>query len=464
MRKVLIGGAAALVVVAGGGYALWLWGAGEVEAAMDAEVAAMAEDGLRVGWSSRSIGGFPTGYVVRLEGVTLQDAGGAWSLSTYSTDSRVSFGALDRIETTTDSVATLTLAPRPGVAPMVLDVLSDGLTIVNSAEGLDATARRLTITAPPQGGVRPALTLENPDATITDGPDGGTRARLTADAATQVAPGALPDGRTVAIESVWRGLTAEVAAQGAVSLPAYASGDSVLTVAVTAEGTGSVGAMGESTGEDVRIAARLGDGRATLEATARSGVYAIPLRGGQGMLSVGPGRAAFAVPLAAGPEPQPFSVELTFEDWRPDDAVWSVLDPAGERPREPMSAALSAGGAATLFVDLGADAGGRPPLRVETLSLDALRIEGLGISAEATAELRLRQDIPTPDGEISVEVRGWRDLLAILQRLGVIGGGQVGLATLLAEEYARPGADPAVFEAEIVLQDGVATINGRPVR
>jgi hypothetical protein len=179
---------------------------------------------------------------------------------------------------------------------------------------------------------------------------------------------------------------------------------------------------------------------------------------------------SLTVPLAASPEPSNAAVRLAYRDLAVSEEAWSLMDPSGAVPRNPLTVVLDATAQVQLMVDLmsaEAMAMDRPPGELRALSVSELEVTFGGTSLTGTANMTFApgQIVPQPVGRADLSLVGGNALLDQLQGAGVINAEQAGMARGVAGMFTRPGAMPDTIETTIEFQQGGGiTANGVPLQ
>jgi hypothetical protein len=179
---------------------------------------------------------------------------------------------------------------------------------------------------------------------------------------------------------------------------------------------------------------------------------------------------SLTVPLAASPEPSNAAVRLAYRDLAVSEEAWSLMDPSGAVPRNPLTVVLDATAQVQLMVDLmsaEAMAMDRPPGELRALSVSELEVTFGGTSLTGTADMTFApgQIVPQPVGRADLSLVGGNALLDQLQGAGVINAEQAGMARGVAGMFTRPGAMPDTIETTIEFQQGGGiTANGVPLQ
>lgn len=461
MRKWLIGGAAALALVAAGGAALWVWGKGRMEREIDARLATLGP-ALSLGWSAREVTGFPFAYVARFRDFT---AGGeAWRLSAPWAEVTIDADDLRRAVATFAPEGSLTVET-PGAPPLVFDLAQRGfaaeIRALDDRVETDLAFDSLTLAAPEGlriaaeagalvhvggapgvhviGGDIDAVAVDWPGSAGAPGDGAAGEARLR---------GVRLEGRGSGLGAP--GLAAFLAAPGAAA---------ELVVEAEALSARAEGPRGEREVESGPAAFRLalGNGRLAYAAEAEGARVA---GAAPGALAVGRLAAAIEAPTLPGAAPQPWMARLSLEGAAPDAALWTRLDPGGALPRDPLSAVVELGGEAEMTGPLSGSGAG---LVTRSLEIREARAEGLGAALSATGRLDTPAGSDAPEGVVEIRAAGLEPLLEALAAAGAVAPETKALAQALIGVYARPAEDGGLV-AEIELREGGVWANGQRLR
>ncbi len=179
---------------------------------------------------------------------------------------------------------------------------------------------------------------------------------------------------------------------------------------------------------------------------------------------------SLTIPLAASPTPSTAAVRMSYQDLAASDEAWSLIDPTGGMPRNPLTVILDATAQVQLMVDLmSADAMAmdRPPGELRALTVSELEVSFGDTSLTGTANMTFApgQIVPQPVGRADLSLVGGNALLDQLQGVGLINAEQAGMARGVAGMFTRPGAMPDTIETTIdFLEGGSITANGVPLQ
>jgi hypothetical protein len=484
LRKSVIIAASAVAAALGGVAGAWYFGKARLEAGIDAQVAALAGQGLRVTIGRREVSGFPLAYDVTLDDVTIQAADGAWSLSLPWAHVRMALPDIGGVRTTIAPQGRLDLAPQ---AELGDDALSFGITsrdlIIDTRFSEAETATTLVAagisfdhTAP--AGVRTAriafgqieahqssaapgaqdLSLEATSVAIAydlDMAGGGRRAEsVTLENATLRASGTGWNAPSFPV-FVNTGGSADIALEAVSS-----RSDGLIVAGFGAPEIRMSGAAGASS-----IGTSIADGRIAYRIVAQEPRYSIagPPLGGE--ISASRTQISFDMPIRPEPEATPYALKMRLEGVRADDAVWNSFDPEGRLARDPVTFVADLGGKMRMAVDIANAAESRtPPVDVRSVDIAELSIDALGAQGSLSGSLRLPRGPALPDGALSVRLVNWAPALEAVTAAGLLPPDRAQMLTALAQTYGRAGDAPGVLVSDIVLEGGAITANGQRVR
>lgn len=466
---------AAAALAAGGG--LWWLGSQRLAGALDAQVAALAAEGLRVSHESRSIGGFPTGYTVSFTGLGIEPADRAWRFEAPSAAGRAALIEPSRIAFALPEGGRLAVAAAPGQPALDFVVAADGLSLDLSPalDGAAAQGARLSLDhAAPEGLRLARAVLEDFSGRYHAEPDGSTRFALDAVRAALAYDVDGPDGPVLS-DTEARGLAIDVRLPGRGDLSALlASGGSGDIIFETASAVGSgastlpdgstVEYRGEAGPSRNRVA--LSEGRLDYELVAGAADWRVtggPLANGE---EVGFGLEAatltVSAPLAPAPAPERATLRLDISGLSANEAAWARFDPTGATPRDPLSARLDLGADVAWLTTLAnaAEFEG-PPVTVLSVDVAEARVTGLGADARLGGTATLE---PAPKGAFELVVTGWTTALAALERAGVVSFDDARMAEGLVQLYGLDPADPGAIRSRIEIDGPAVIANGVALR
>lgn len=187
----------------------------------------------------------------------------------------------------------------------------------------------------------------------------------------------------------------------------------------------------------------------------------------------------FTLPVIAGEAEQDFGVSLTVTDLAIPEQLWMMADPGNGLPHDPVTLEIDLSGKTRLFIDImneaemrKLDQTGGVPGEITALSLEKLRIGGLGALVEADAQFDVDNDSPSmfnPDmpafgGVAALRLVGVTTLLNKLGQMGLIPMQQALVGAGMIQQLGKPGAGADEYTADIALSpDGALSVNGTPI-
>lgn len=185
----------------------------------------------------------------------------------------------------------------------------------------------------------------------------------------------------------------------------------------------------------------------------------------------------FLFPAGQTDEPTDFGLGLTLADVTVSDAIWAMIDPAEQLPREPATVELDLTGQARLTQDIMdqqamMDNAGAPPGEIHSLSVNALtlaiagaRLTGTGAFTFDNDDLTTFPGMPKPTGAVDFYLTGGNALMDTLVAMGLLPQEQAMGARMMLGLFARPGDGPDSLTSRIeVNEEGQVLANGQRLR
>lgn len=490
------------LIIAGGAVgvaALWTagWFAGRalyVEPEADKAVAALRDGSLFFNYKQREIGGFPFSYDVAYEDVSLSNESRLWTWSAPNLRIRSGVadgGALELIPAADSkfSVEPVAFGGPEGEPPLVFDIAATALlaSIGETGERADISIRADTLEAtqtPGDGMVKDLrLGLAGFAFDIGAGQTGSESALRAAratfgfvfsgDMVNEVA--ASGEGENFAVDFArdkhdFESLAAFVASGGDLKLALEIERYRIVT-------KGSGGPSKPPYENRLEAASangvfEIGDKRVLYKAAATGATYAIKEEGGiDGDVEIGLVDVTLAMPVRRGAGPFQIDVKLDAIDM--EESIWKLIDPVNALKRTPVSMEIDLGGELDMLVDLGDlyEADGSAygsPARLNSMTIKALRFEGMGLQAEASGAVDLLPGVGVMGTEVAragltVDVKGavaWLDQMALA---GLMSSAAVEAYAGLLTRYGRAGEEKDHYTADIRINGDETTINGLPL-
>jgi hypothetical protein len=175
---------------------------------------------------------------------------------------------------------------------------------------------------------------------------------------------------------------------------------------------------------------------------------------------------SFSLPIVASETTSQALLRIDYRDVVFGEALWAMIDPAGQVPRDPLTLILDATAQVRLLADLmSAEAvemeGPIGALRALTVSELELSYGDASLTGTADVTFRPGEAMPEPVGQAELRLSGGNALLEVLERAGFVTAEQAAVARGVAGMFSRPGARPDTMETTIeFLEDGTITANG----
>lgn len=191
-------------------------------------------------------------------------------------------------------------------------------------------------------------------------------------------------------------------------------------------------------------------------------------------IGIGQYGVALALPLARSEEPADFALAFNLTELTFNNMIWSMIDAAGNLPRDPITLVADLSGTVRLLHDILdpeqaaaiEDAGA--PGEIHTLSLNELVISGVGASVTGTGDftfdntdLDTFDGLPRPEGSATFVIRGANALLDTLVEMGLVPSDQVMGARMMLGLFATPTGEDELTSVIEVNEQGHLLANGQ---
>ncbi len=190
------------------------------------------------------------------------------------------------------------------------------------------------------------------------------------------------------------------------------------------------------------------------------------------------GRAGFNMlfPISQTEEPTDFGLGLTLADVSVSDAIWGMVDPAGQLPRDPATIQIDLTGKARVTQDIMDEQAmmmaTTPPGEIHALTVNALtlaiagaQLVGQGDFTFDNTDMSTFPGMPRPEGALDLELTGGNTLLDTLVAMGLLPEEQAMGARMMLGLFARPGAGPDSLTSRIEINgEGQVLANGQRLR
>ncbi|MCW1952067.1 MAG: DUF2125 domain-containing protein [Octadecabacter sp.] len=190
-------------------------------------------------------------------------------------------------------------------------------------------------------------------------------------------------------------------------------------------------------------------------------------------LGIGALTMDYDVPLNASDEAQDFRIATGLKDVTIGDTIWGMIDPAGQLPRDPAEISFDVTGMGTNGIDLLDIAAlstlmGPPPIEVDEVTIENLRIAAVGAEATATGamtfdwtDLQTISGIARPEGAITVNLNGANALMDKLVAMGLIPAEDLMMPRMMMGMFATPVGDDMLETVLEVNSEGHVLANGQ---
>ena len=185
----------------------------------------------------------------------------------------------------------------------------------------------------------------------------------------------------------------------------------------------------------------------------------------------------FNMPVSSSDDPQPFGFKFALTEVTVNDEIWSMADPTGAIPRDPVSIELDMAGMAKLFFDIldpeqaEAMAFADVPGELSALQLLTLRIAAAG--AEITgdgdftfdnSDLETFDGFPRPQGVLNVGIKGANALIDTAVDMGLLPAEQATMGRMFMGMFTTPAGDDELTSTIEVNEQGHVMANGQRLR
>ena len=183
--------------------------------------------------------------------------------------------------------------------------------------------------------------------------------------------------------------------------------------------------------------------------------------------------AIYDLPLNASEEVQDFRIATSLQGITIGDTIWGLIDPAGQLPRDPAEVSFDITGLGTNGMDLLdfaalAQSFGPPPIQVDEVTIENLKIAAVGaeVSAQGAmtldwADLQTFAGMPRPEGSVTVNVNGANQLMDTLVNMGLLPAEQLAMPRLMMGMFATPVGDDQLESVIEVNAEGHLLANGQ---
>lgn len=184
----------------------------------------------------------------------------------------------------------------------------------------------------------------------------------------------------------------------------------------------------------------------------------------------------YDVPINASDAQQDFRVATGLTDITLGDTIWNMIDPSGQLPRDPAEISFDVTGLGTNgmdLLDIAALMGlmAPPPVEIDEVTIENLRIAAVGAEATATGsatfdwtDLQTIPGIARPEGKVTVNLNGANALMDRLVAMGLIPEEDLMMPRLMMGMFATPVGDDMLESVLEINEEGQVLANGQRLR
>lgn len=178
-----------------------------------------------------------------------------------------------------------------------------------------------------------------------------------------------------------------------------------------------------------------------------------------------------AMPVVPSEEEQDFGLRLNFAGLEVDPAIWGMIDPVGQIPRDPATLVLDLDGAVVMLEDVFDPAFAEEmtvaPGQINALNINEilLTLAGAELTGDGAFTFNNEGFMPMPTGVVNLMLTGSNGLLDTLVNMGLVPEEQAMGARMMMGLFAQPGEGEDTFVSTIEVQeDGSVLANGQRIR
>ena len=183
-----------------------------------------------------------------------------------------------------------------------------------------------------------------------------------------------------------------------------------------------------------------------------------------------------SMPLRTADTAGAFALGFSMEDFSTDEAIWALIDPGAQLPRDPATLILQITGKAKVLFDFldptalaAAQSEGETPAEIESADIQALRLDIAGAELTGTGAFTFdnSQDVgpPPPVGGVDLRLEGGNGLIDGLVAIGLLPEEQAMAARMMMGLLAVPGDAPDTLTSRIEINEqGHVMANGQRIQ
>ncbi|WP_157966244.1 DUF2125 domain-containing protein [Oceanibium sediminis] len=181
------------------------------------------------------------------------------------------------------------------------------------------------------------------------------------------------------------------------------------------------------------------------------------------------GQLEFRLPVAPSDEASDVKMVIALRDLSVSDSVWSMIDPQATIPRDPATLSIDIAGKVDLDKTVAEMPMADNPMEigtVESIDLNEILLSGGGARIEASGAVTVDNSgfMPMPNGAVDISVDGLQSLTQKLVDLGLVQQMQVGMVMGMVMAFSKPGDGPDSFTSKIEFTETGILANGQPIQ
>lgn len=183
--------------------------------------------------------------------------------------------------------------------------------------------------------------------------------------------------------------------------------------------------------------------------------------------------AAYDLPLNAAEDAQDFRLATSLTGVTMGDVIWGLFDPTAQLPRDAADVSFDVTGTGTNGMDLldfaaWMQMSGTPPIEIDAVTIENLRIAAVGAEATAVGAMTFDwTDFETfpgfarPEGQVTVNLSGANALMDRLTAMGLFAEADLMMPRMMLGMFATPVGDDQVESLIEVNSEGHLLANGQ---
>lgn len=189
---------------------------------------------------------------------------------------------------------------------------------------------------------------------------------------------------------------------------------------------------------------------------------------------------SLAMPVSKSDAAQPAQLVMKIVDLKISDALWNMVDPGSQLPRDPATLVIDLSGAIRPLIDLfdaeqsaaltgeGSDPAAPPPspFEVSEAKINQLQLKAVGAELTGTGAVTFDNSAvpPKPLGAIDLNLTGANALMDKLVAMGLVPADQIMGVRMMMGMFTVPTGDDAVTSKLEFKEDGGIYANGQRIQ